>query len=83
MVAYSHIFTFKKYFYIKKKSSTFANLLMEKPGIDFLQATSLQATSPRMENCYAIFRAQPSFNKHQYKLQIKEKVSFSFVINVK
>ena len=30
MVIYSHIFTFKK-------SSTFANLLIEKPGIDLLQ----------------------------------------------
>ena len=30
-----YIFTFKKYIYIKK-SCTFANLLMEKPGIDLL-----------------------------------------------
>ena len=35
IVIYSHIFTYKKYMYIKK-SSTFANLLMEKRDIDLL-----------------------------------------------
>ena len=35
---FSHI-TFKKYIYIEKKSSTIANLLEEKPGIDLLLLT--------------------------------------------
>ena len=35
IVICSYIFTIKKYIY-SKKDSTFANLLMEKPGIDFL-----------------------------------------------
>ena len=36
-----------------------------------------------MANCLATFKAQPSLTKQQYKLQIKEKSSFSFLINVK
>ena len=36
-----------------------------------------------MPICEANFRAQPCFTKQQWKLQNKEKWSFSFVTNVK
>ena len=38
-----------------------------------------------MRNCYATSKVQPyfTFTKHQQKLKIKEKWSFSFVIYVK
>ena len=36
-----------------------------------------------MANCQATFRAQSFFTKQQWEIQIKEKWSFSFVMNVK
>ena len=36
-----------------------------------------------MANCLVNFRGQISFTKHQQNLQIKEKCSFPFAINIK
>ena len=59
MVVYSYIFTFKKYIYIKK-SSTFANLLMEKPGIDLL---------------HLVFYKQPVYKQLALAWQIAKQLS--------
>ena len=36
-----------------------------------------------MANCEATFSAQSPFTKQEYKIQIKEELTFSFEINIK